>query len=182
MESALRGFGNIPATPAADSELAHVTAAFQPDGAQVLVQLFQCGCAAHFQIEPELTVVGILDAQSPQAFDRPGSGFGEIQGFLPFGAFVEMVGNGTFTEFSAAKSTLAVGWGFAWHSYLFILFCFKIVVGLPLSEPAWLLNLTSGTGLPGAPSSKWLLVDGTASKFRMPSTAISFPIFQPGML
>src|SRR5918999_5552354 len=44
-------------------ELTQVSAALQPDGPQVLVQLLQGGRAAHLQVQPEIVLPGILYAQ-----------------------------------------------------------------------------------------------------------------------
>jgi hypothetical protein len=49
-------------------ELAQMVAAFQPDCAQVFIEIFKTGRAAHFQFKPEIMVVATLQMQSPESF------------------------------------------------------------------------------------------------------------------
>ena len=86
----LARLANICAAPAADGELTQVATALQPDGTQVFIQFIQGGRADHFQVEPEIFVMSILDAQMPDRFHGAGALQCNGKRCLPLGAFLQM--------------------------------------------------------------------------------------------
>ena len=61
-------FGDLLTAPPADRELTQVPAAFKPNGAQIAIDIFQCGRAANFEIQPEIAGIGVLRPQVVQCF------------------------------------------------------------------------------------------------------------------
>ena len=101
--------------PPPDGEHTQVAAAFQPDSAQVVIQLGERGRTAHFQVEPEVLVMSILHAQMPQRFDRAVTGFGRLEVLQALRAFSQVFGYAASGEDFATVGAGAVGFGFSRH-------------------------------------------------------------------
>jgi hypothetical protein len=91
-------FAYIYSTPPANRELAQVSATFQPDGAKVFVELIERSCANHFQVEPEILIISILNAQMPEGFLWSVISFGCSQCFLSLGTFIQVFGYATLGD------------------------------------------------------------------------------------
>jgi hypothetical protein len=103
----LAGFAYLVPLPTTNRELTQVPAAFQPDIAQIRIQLIEIRRAAHFKIQPEVSVMGGLHAHVPQSLLGLPAGIRGLNNFCTLFALPKVTGHTALGGLLIAVLTLS---------------------------------------------------------------------------